>query len=71
MTTLDPRSILTRHGIPAFVRDDLSAYLTTIQPDMSRAARTWIRRPEFRAAAKEWRRAASAQFVRELKGGAR
>jgi len=70
VSTVDPRSFLTSHGISEH-RDELSRYLT-MGVELTPAARTVARSRKFRRCAKEWCLAASNEFKRTLfAGGAR
>jgi len=65
VSTVDPRSFLTSHGINTH-HDELSRYLK-MGDELTPAARAIARSRKFRRCAKEWCRAASEHFVRECK----
>lgn len=66
VSTVDPRPFLTRHGITKH-HDELSRYLK-MGDELSPAARAVARSRKFRRCAREWCRAATAAFVREMRG---
>jgi len=66
VSTVDPRSFLARHGINEHA-DELARNLTT-GDELSSAARAIARSRKFQRCRKEWCCAATAQFIREMRG---